>query len=177
MHKLVIKKIRMVFRAAVARVRASLNGSRISLSAKLYLYPGATLRVGRGVKVMYGCVLSVLPDATLELGDHSALNPGTFVYCADSIKIGTGARVAHYCSILDHDYAISSSGASFEEGKISSPVVIGKNVWLGAHVMVMKGVSIGDGAVIGAQSMVRRSVPDNTLAYCASNSQLTLKEL
>lgn len=47
----------------------------------------------------------------------------------------------------------------------TAPVRIGDNVWLGADVVVLKGVTIGDGAVIGAGSIVMKDVPPNTLHH------------
>lgn len=49
----------------------------------------------------------------------------------------------------------------------SSPVKIGKNVWLGEGVIVMPGVEIGDGCVIGAHSIVNKSIPANCIAVGA----------
>jgi acetyltransferase-like isoleucine patch superfamily enzyme len=85
--------------------------------------------------------------------------------------------VAHYSSILDHDYDIHSDGNYFDTHKVSTPIIIGEGVWLGAYSLILKGVTIGDHSVIGAQTMVRKSVPERMLVYCHSNSQLTFKEL
>ena len=48
--------------------------------------------------------------------------------------------------------------------EVAKPVTIGNNVWLGANVTVLAGVSIGDNAVIGAGSVVTRSIPANVVA-------------
>lgn len=172
-----LNKARILFNSGWIRLAALPRGSRISLSATIYLHPGAELKIGRGVRVDRGCLVSVLPGAVLELKDGCTINPGTFIYCANRVEIGRGTRIAHYCSILDHDYDVGIGGPAFDKPKIAEPVTIGENVWIGAYAIVMKGAEIGDGSVVGAQTMVRKALPPNTKAYCYYNSQLTLRNL
>ena len=46
----------------------------------------------------------------------------------------------------------------------AAPIVVGKDVWIGAHATILKGVTIGDGAIIAAGAVVTRDVPPNTIA-------------
>lgn len=170
-------KIGIMLRALRIRILALTRGSHISFSAEVYIHQGGRIQIGKGVRVAKGCVISVLPGAVLELKDGCIFGKGTFLYCASRIEVGRETRVAHYCSIIDHDYDISSAGSHFDKPKVSAPIVVGDNVWMGAYVLILKGVTIGDRSVIGAQTMVNKSVPKRMLAYCYSNSQLTLKNL
>lgn len=52
-----------------------------------------------------------------------------------------------------------------EQPMTSSPIVIGDDVWIGAGCQILKGVKIGNGAVIGARSVVTREIPENTIAF------------
>lgn len=177
MLKKLFNKVGVVFRSLIVRYIALSRGSRISLSAKLQIHKGGALIVGRGVRVLHGSVLSVLPGAVLELKDGCILNHGVVVYCASRIEIGRESRIAHYCSVIDHDYDIRSSDSAFDVPKVSTPIIIGNNVWVGANTVILRGATIGKQCVIGAKSLVKKSVPDGMLAYCASNSQLMMKPL
>ena len=61
-----------------------------------------------------------------------------------------------------------------ELGYTTAPVTIGNNVWLGAGVIVLKGVTIGDGSVIAAGTVVNRDIPDNSLVY--NQRELVIKK-
>ena len=65
-------------------------------------------------------------------------------------------------------------GRIFDAGRSEAPVVIEKDVWLGANVMVLPGVRIGEGAVVGAGSVVTRSIPAMTMA--AGNPARIIRE-
>ncbi len=52
----------------------------------------------------------------------------------------------------------------YNEKNIASPVKIGNNVWIGSHVIILPGVTIGNNCVIGAGSVVNKSIPDNSTA-------------
>lgn len=64
--------------------------------------------------------------------------------------------------IVDHDHKVSRKGVKSD--LVSAPIVIGNSVWIGANVTILKGVNIGEGAVIAANSVVRNDVAPHSLA-------------
>ena len=100
------------------------------------------------------------PGATLRIGNDVAINHGTEIEAWHDVRIGNNTMLAPYVSILDHDRHEIEPGASMHRG----PVVIGNNVWLCRNVCVMSGVTIGDGSVIGANSVVTRDIPAGVFA-------------
>ncbi|MEI6212126.1 MAG: DapH/DapD/GlmU-related protein [bacterium] len=62
---------------------------------------------------------------------------------------------------MDNDY---HSVEDRRQPGVSAPIILGCNVWLGVRVIVLKGVTIGDNAVIGAGSVVTHDIPANSLA-------------
>ena len=75
---------------------------------------------------------------------------------AENIVIGNQCMFANNFVVVDHDHD-RKDGKILKE-LVSAPVKIGNNVWCGANVTVLKGVTIGDGAVIAAGSVVNRDV-------------------
>lgn len=91
----------------------------------------------------------------LEMGDYACLGDGVDCYCVAPIRIGAHSTVSQYsflCS-ASHDYRRKSMPL------VTAPISIGEYVWITADVFVAPGVTIGDGAVIGARSSVFDDVP------------------
>ena len=82
---------------------------------------------------------------------------GAKVTFGDNIFIGPN------CSFYTagHPFDVDQRNAGLEYAK---PITVGNNVWFGGNVVVLPGVSIGDGAVIGAGSVVTKDIPENVLA-------------
>jgi carbonic anhydrase/acetyltransferase-like protein (isoleucine patch superfamily) len=84
-----------------------------------------------------------------------------------SVSIGDGFHCGPRCEIRtsDHNHALGYPMVHGSmAGYVAAPVHIGKNVWLGNDVLIMKGVSIGDGAIIQARSVVVSDIPDLAIA-------------
>jgi acetyltransferase-like isoleucine patch superfamily enzyme len=75
----------------------------------------------------------------------------------DSITIGARCAISWDVQVLDTDYH------ELVGSEPTRPVVIGDDVWIGARAVILKGVTIGDGAVVSAGAMVRENVPARAL--------------
>jgi maltose O-acetyltransferase len=107
-----------------------------------------------------GVNISVGKGATLIVGDKFFMNFGTSLVARREIRIGNNVMLAPYASITDDNQHETEPGAVTFKG----PVIIGNNVWIGTSAVVNPGVSIGDGSVIGANSVVSRDIPPNSFA-------------
>jgi acetyltransferase-like isoleucine patch superfamily enzyme len=104
--------------------------------------------------------IKVARDATLFVGDRVFMNSGVTIEAWHEVRIGNDVMMAPLASIIDDNRHEIEPGAIRYKG----PVVIGNNVWLTRNVSVLPGVSIGDGSVIGANSVVSRDIPPNSFA-------------
>lgn len=98
----------------------------------------------------------------LTIGDHVYINYGAAIAAHRLITIGSHTLIGTHCIIMDNDYHhvdVTERRCMPE----SQPVIIGDHVWIGARVTILKGVTIGEYAVIGAGSVVTRDVPPLTL--------------
>lgn len=105
----------------------------------------------------------------IHIGNHSHIGSYSHITAINSIHIGDGVLTGKKVLITDNTHGLST----LEIMKIrpterdlasKGPVTIGNNVWLGEHVIILPNVTIGDGAIIGAGSVVTHDIP----AYCVA---------
>lgn len=99
--------------------------------------------------------------ATLSIGEGTFINYASNISATRSVTIGRNCAIGQYAIILDNDYHDIEDITRAAEPK---PVVIEDDVWIGARVTILPGSHIGRGSVIGAQSLVRGTIPPYTLA-------------
>jgi len=101
-------------------------------------------------------------DALLEIGDGTRIN-GASIHATLRVIIGTNCLIAANTAILDSDgHGVTPEDRQKKNPK-RLPVIIGHNVWIGMNSIVLKGVTIGDNAVVAAGSIVTKDVTANTI--------------
>lgn len=113
----------------------------------------------------------VSANATLSIGSKSFINSGVMIDASSSINIGRNCLVGDCVVIQDSNYHEIDE----ESGVRTKSVTIGDNVWIGRNSIILPGVEIGDHSVIGAGSVVTRSVPPRSLA--AGNPARVIREV
>jgi acetyltransferase-like isoleucine patch superfamily enzyme len=147
--------------------------------------PGSTISIGNGCKLISAfsanshgvtrpCFLSAIsPGSLISLGASCGLS-GTIITASEKVVLGDRVQCGANTLITDNDaHSLDASVRRREiEGtlprgvnhNISKPVIIHDDVWLGMGVTVLKGVEIGARSVIGAGSLVTKSIPPDSLA-------------
>ena len=100
-------------------------------------------------------------DSQIEIGDYSYLN--AHCHLVGDIKIGSHVMVGPKTVIWGRDHGLRLGVPMKKQEHYKAPIIIGNDVWIGAQVTILKGVKIGDGAVIGAASVVTKDVPENAV--------------
>jgi tetrahydrodipicolinate N-acetyltransferase len=122
--------------------------------------PGARLRCEGVVSLQRG-VRIVVDGGELVIGPGTNVNGLSKLLVATSVRIGGGCTLSWDCQILDHDFhSITVDGL---ERSSAAPVVLGDRVWVGTGAIILKGVRIGDDAVIAAGAVVTRDVPAGSI--------------
>lgn len=96
----------------------------------------------------------------ITVGKHVFLNAGCCFQDQGGITIGDGALIGHQVVLATINHGLDPAR---RRANCPAPIVLGKNVWIGAHATVLPGVTIGDNAVIAAGAVVSRDVPANTV--------------
>ena len=96
----------------------------------------------------------------IKIGKDVFVNSGCCFQDQGGVTLGDGCLVGHNVvfATLDHDKRPERRG-----DMTAAPIVVGKDVWIGAHATILKGVTIGDGAIVAAGAVVTRDVPPNTI--------------
>lgn len=138
---------------------------------------GGWLRIARGVRIntrissnpVIGRVrttISVMaPGASIDIGERVGIS-GACLCAARSLAIGADTIIGADTLIIDTDFHSPLPGHGWSNDAVgtSSPIVIGKGCFIGARAIILKGVTLGDGAVIAAGAVVARDVPADHLA-------------
>lgn len=104
----------------------------------------------------------IIAKNNIELGSRTfpGWSPGCYIQAKNGIRIGNNLRMGPGVSLVSANHNLDD----YDIWDECDPIVIGSNVWLGAGVVVMPGVKIGDNVVIAANAVVTKSVPSNTVA-------------
>lgn len=162
-----IRKLRFTLRSAAIRayLRMAYPGVRCHQSVMfgkgvtVRAFDGARLEIGAGTVVLEFAQIQVT-GGNVSIGQNCLIGRGAVITCNDRIEIGDGTLIAEHVTIRDQDHRHQGVGRLEIQGSVSSPICIGHDVWLGAKVTVTRGVKIAAHAVVGANSVVTRSLPD-----------------
>jgi acetyltransferase-like isoleucine patch superfamily enzyme len=173
MKALVLRVLRLA-----GRVWCRCHGAEVHPTALIHGFPrivrkpGAAIRIGPGVTINASCwsnahndgrrtVLFAGPSALIDLRENCGLSSSRII-AYEKILIGESSLIGAGSLICDSDMHEIPLGS--ENPVRVSPISIGCKVFLGANTTVLKGVTIGDGAVIGASSVVTGEIPPGTIA-------------
>lgn len=107
-----------------------------------------------------GVRLEVGKNAFIKIGNGTYLNRNTVIVSQKQVEIGNDCKIAWDVVIMDTDLHPLPGETQIDP----KPVVIKDNVWIGCRAIVLKGVTIGSGAIIAAGAVVTKDIPDYSIA-------------
>lgn len=173
-------KLRIAGRAGVSVTQPAKVAWR-----KIRFINGCTLSIGSR-SIIESAVLYDRAGGSVRIGERTFVGASTLV-CAEAIDIGDDVLVSWGCTIVDHNSHPlawknrNSDVGNWYEGRKDwthverAAVRIGDKAWIGFNVIILKGVHIGEGAIVGAGSVVTRDVPPFSIA--AGNPARLIREL
>ena len=139
------------------------------LAPEVKVYTAQNICIGDDTSIMSHCILETCPTSKnlpqLTIGNNCSIGEYSHVTCANRVTIGNGVLTGRFILITDNSHGNSSP----EECDIApiardvcskGPVEIKDNVWIGDKATILPGVTIGKGAIIAANAVVTKDVPD-----------------
>ena len=175
-------------RLMVGRLLLELKGSMLGValsSPKLCLGPGSVvigaryISFGSRVRAKSSLRLDAMPrghDKTfkplLTIEEGVAFSDGVHISSGEHVRVGSNTLMGSHIYISDYNYGTTDGSQPGlcrqapvrREPDGGGPVIIGQNVWIGDNVIILGPANIGDGAIIGANSVVRGDIPAATMA-------------
>jgi acetyltransferase-like isoleucine patch superfamily enzyme len=163
----------------------------VETSFSFYLYRGARERaveIGRGASTYLGTMFDVGPAGRVTLGEY-ALVHGARIICDQEVTIGDYALISWNVVLMDtHRLSADPAARRRELALVPSrpqrylsnqepprPIRIERNVWIGFDSCILPGVTIGEGSIVGARSVVAQDVPPFSIA--AGNPARIIRKL
>lgn len=134
----------------------------IFIQGNLYVDYGEYVTIGNNFYANYG--LTILDTCPIIIGDNCFFGPNVNLYTP-----------LHPLRWQERNRFFNKEKQYETDNEYGAPIIIGNNCWFGGHVTVLPGVTIGDGCVIGAGSVVTHDIPPNSLAV--GNPCKVLKEI
>ncbi len=156
-----------VLRAKWALRRCDHVGPRARLFGRVFVQNLGHITIGERLLMFGGavrCELVTNPGGVIAIGDRVFINSGVSISAHQLVKIGNRCQIGNYSLLMDNDY---HQVGDLSQPGVTKPIILEDDVWLGARVIVLKGVTIGQGAVIGAGSVVTRDIPPRSVAVGA----------
>jgi galactoside O-acetyltransferase len=154
------------------------------------------ISIGRDSVINCNFIFESSDGGLIEIGDRSYIGPGTNLISRNRITIGSDVVIAWGCYVYDHNShsidwmerrndinqvrhdLIATGNQIFNKNwktVSSKPIMICDRAWLGFECVIMKGVTIGEGAIVGARSVVRENVEPYTVV--AGNPAVVIRKL
>ncbi len=157
-------------------------GKRSIIRLSLQINNPRSIVIGSHVTIMNQSVLADLkPDIRqipkIFIGDSCTIMYRFQCNAAESVRIGNNVLIASNVLITDSDHILEPGGipVTINNRYISKPVIIEDNCWIGQNAVILKGVTVGHDSIVGANSVITKSIPPYSVA--AGNPAKIIKTL
>lgn len=165
-----------MIRRFMLRLKGVSFGSGLSFEGPVEIGAGHRIRLGQRVKLGRDIYLGTWSIGELIVGNDTYIGRNSIILVHQSVKIGNDCLIAPGCHITDVNHGIASGELIRKQSFNSNPVNIGNDVWIGAGCSILPGVTIGDGAVIGARAVVTKDIPSNAIAVGVPAKVIKLRD-
>ncbi|MGE7860177.1 acyltransferase [Bacillus mobilis] len=141
----------------------NINSSIFSLQANSRIEvfnKKAKINIGKFVFIRKNASFRIDFNGVLNIEEKVFINDNCNINCVNKVSIGKNTKIAPNVCINDHDHNYKNPE---EYHLVVGEVIIGKNVWIGSNVVILRDTVIGDNVVVAAGSVVKGTVPSNTL--------------
>lgn len=134
------------------------------LDGRVYVIGTGKIKLGEYCRIGSNVILETQENGSITLGNHVRINQGSVLVAYDQMTIGDDCLIGEYCSIRDANHGIELNALMRTQPHTHAPIIISNNCWIGRGVTILKGVHVYQGCVIGANSVVTKNIPDQSIS-------------
>ncbi|MEJ1472109.1 MAG: acyltransferase [Candidatus Sedimenticola sp. (ex Thyasira tokunagai)] len=150
----------------LAKIRAAVQGAvpvTTQFDGAVRAQSGCRLKMGAHCRLGCSVFFETAQNGSITLGSHVRINTGCVIVSYTEVTIGDDCLIGEYVSIRDADHGHYAGDLIRKQDHVSKPINIGSDVWIGRGAVILKGVSIGSGSIVAANSVVTCDVPALTV--------------
>ncbi len=160
------------------------SGRRMVLDGMLFMGGGVQLQIGRNAAVHFGRWVWIGHDTKIRchegevrIGDKTVLGQECTISAYQHVSIGEQCIIADRVMMIDFDHSVAEVERPIRlQGIYKRDVRVGNNVWIGYGAQILRGVTVGDNAIIGASAVVTKDVPANAVVAGSPARVIRMRE-
>lgn len=138
-------------------INRSLSNHSVLYKTRLLMFMKIGLKSHPSVKLQSGVQLNGVKN--IQIDENCFIGKSTKITAYESnVSIGKNTLIASNCLIINRNHLMKKDSLIKDQGYVYSPIKIGNDVWIGSNCTILPGVTIHDGAVIAANSVVNKDV-------------------
>jgi acetyltransferase-like isoleucine patch superfamily enzyme len=137
--------------------------------------PDIKLEIQQKVQFREFCNILIHEKAELVIQQNVFFNNYCSINCLEKIVIGENTLFGEGVKLYDHNhlYEVSPEILIHPRKFKTAPIIIGRNCWIGSNVTILKGVTMGNNVIIGANNLIYKSIPANTIVKAKADIIMT----
>lgn len=146
--------LRILHQKNIIHPKICRGGIKVYRGSHIRIVKDSTIEIGKSVSLYQNVRIDMQnAGSNVKIGNNTFINKRSEIFCKDTVHIGNRCAISWDVTIMDNDFHYIGANDN------SKSIYIGDDVWIGCHSLILKGVHIGDGAVIAAGSVVTNDVP------------------
>lgn len=133
---------------------------RISVTSRIICAGNGSIVIGNGSHILRNVTIQS-DGGKITIGNNVFINENTSIISRKKIVIGDNCSFGPNVCIYDHDHDFKNPKGGFKCSEIN----IGNNVWVGANVVILRGITIGNNSVVAAGTVVTKDIPEKTVMF------------
>jgi acetyltransferase-like isoleucine patch superfamily enzyme len=159
-------------------------GRRLKLDGMAFLGRGVTLQIGKTARISFGRWVWIghgtkirCHEGEVRIGDKTVLGQECTISAYQHVSIGEQCILADRVMLIDFDHNVAEVERPIRvQGIYKRDVRVGSNVWIGYGAQILRGVSVGDNAIVGASAVVTKDVPANAVVVGSPARVIRMRE-
>lgn len=165
-------------RLAYQKFRLGHCGKKVFIekNVRLMRYP-QNIFLGNDIVLKEGTkICSCNDEAVVKIGASTTIGYHNLIFASEAIEIGSDCLIAPFVYLVDSNHKFKREQKINQQPNETSPISIGDDVWIASNVTILKGVNIGDGAIIATNSVVNKDVPPYTIYGGSPAKEIGVRE-